>query len=261
LSPPLGEVRAGCQLELVRSVEGFSQPHGIAVSARGEIFVAEWGAKRVAVVSEEGAVLRRFDCQGSSYFVSVDAQGRVLVSLYSPKRLLRFAADGAFEREIGPLPAGGTGGGVCALRDGGIAFANYGSGTVTIFPPDLANPTTVSVGNVCGVAETREGHLLLTDDGANARVCDRAGRKLRAVAGEGTALQLSYPFQPAVSAEGAALIAAWGSNVVVLLDSGGAHVHSLALRNATGVAVLPSGLIVASTHSDGKLHFLRVRRA
>jgi hypothetical protein len=185
------------------------------------------------------------------------------VSLRSPKRLLRFAADGAFEREIGPLPAGDYGGGVCALRDGGIAFANNGSGTVTIFPPDLANPTTVNVGEarVWGVAETREGHLLLTDV-ANAWVCDRAGRKLRAVAGAGTALQLSCPFQPAVSAEGAALIPAWGSDVVALLDSGGAHVDSLALPgNPAGVAVLPSGLIVASTYSDGKLHFLRVRRA
>jgi hypothetical protein len=49
---------------------------------------------------------------------------------------------------------------------------------------------------------------------------------------------------------------------VALLDSGGAHVHSLALPNAPlGVAILPSGLIVASTQSDGKLHFLRMRRA
>jgi hypothetical protein len=65
-----------------------------------------------------------------------------------------------------------------------------------------------------------------------------------------------------VSTEGAALIAAWGSDVVALLDSGGAHVRSLALpNNPVGVAILPSGLIVASTQSDGKLHFLRVRRA
>jgi hypothetical protein len=68
--------------------------------------------------------------------------------------------------------------------------------------------------------------------------------------------------QPAVSAEGATLLAAQGTNSVALLDSGGAHVHSLALPGGpSGVAVLPSGLIVASTQSDGKLHFLRVRRA
>jgi hypothetical protein len=116
------------------------------VNARGEILVAEAKCKRVAVVNEHGAVLRRFDCRGEARFVSVDAQGRVLASLASPKRLLRFAADGAFEREIGPLPAPGDGGGgVCALRDSGIAIANYGSGSVSVFPPDLANPVTFNV--------------------------------------------------------------------------------------------------------------------
>jgi hypothetical protein len=43
LSRPLGEVRAGCQLELVRFVVGgFCSAYGLSVNASGEIFVADF---------------------------------------------------------------------------------------------------------------------------------------------------------------------------------------------------------------------------
>jgi DNA-binding beta-propeller fold protein YncE len=265
LTRPLGEVRAGCQLELVRSVEGFSGPWGLAVGPRGEIFVAEYLGDRVAVVSEEGAVLRRFECGQNPLSVSVDAQGRVLVSIFSPKRLLRFAADGTREREIGPLPAGGNGGGVCALRDGGIAVANCRSGTVTIFPPDLVDPTTVEVGDVdvFGVAESREGHLLLTSRSSGVVLsCDRAGRKIGVFQNLTASIGLSGEVgQPALSAEGAVLLAACNNNVVLLLDRNGQLVDSFTPRSTpSAVAVLPGGGIVVSTFTTGELHFLRLKR-
>jgi hypothetical protein len=192
-------------------------------------------------------------------FLTVDAEGRVLVSINSPEALLCFTADGVCDREIGPLPEAGDGGGACALRDGSIAVASRGAATVTIFPPDLADPTTIPVGDadVWSVAETPEGHLLLASwEAGGVWVSNRAGQKLRSLVGSDASLQ----YQPAVSAEGAVLVADSGAEALLLFEGGGARSKLASQQHGVAsVAVLPSGAVAASTREDGCIHFFRVR--
>jgi hypothetical protein len=269
--PALGLVGAGWELLVTRSVGGFATPRSLAVGARGELYVAETSANRLAVVSEDGAVQRRIKLRGAPVGVGADAAGRVWVALLRPAVAQCLDADGAVSREVGAAGGGeAQGAAVCALRDGSVALATFdaaaGASRVAVYPAALGAPAAafdLPARRVAAVAETPAGALLVSSHGdGTASLHSRDGALLRVVASPRGPVELQGNVgQAAVGADGAAVLAAWDSGSVLLLDAEGALVHALALAGApAGAALLREGVAAVSTVADAKLHILRARR-
>lgn len=100
---PIQAIRPIQDIKAPRStITNLNQPYGIAVNSKGEIVVAELGAKCISVFNPEGHKLRSF---GTDKFrgckrVAVDHEDNVLVTDHS-HTVHKFTSDGAFVVSVG----------------------------------------------------------------------------------------------------------------------------------------------------------------
>jgi len=86
---------------------GFSEPVGVAVDTRGNVYVADYGSTSIVVFDPTGAELGRIETGpyfGPPSSVAVDAAGDVFVEAFEVNAVYKFAANGAGEVEPGTTP-------------------------------------------------------------------------------------------------------------------------------------------------------------
>ncbi|HKC23872.1 MAG TPA: NHL repeat-containing protein, partial [Thermoanaerobaculia bacterium] len=115
LTPDLGEsgVKA---VRTFDTKESLADPKALAVTAAGDVVVADTGNRRVARIGRDGALLPRRSSRKleGPEDVAVDRSGRIWALESKRPQMEVFAPDGAFEREI-PVP------GLCSPAGFGLA--------------------------------------------------------------------------------------------------------------------------------------------
>lgn len=114
----------------------FNSPCGVAVDAAGNIYVADWGNRRVQVIQSSGHIVQwPIACQT----IAVDAFGNVYTASPNVHHVDVYSSAGAFEMSIGEglfsYPIG-----IAADASGNVFVLDNASCTVTRFAP---SPTPV----------------------------------------------------------------------------------------------------------------------
>lgn len=121
-----------------------SNPHAVAVSGSGELYVIDWDNHRIEVFAADGTFLRRWGGLGSGngqfnfpLGIAIDGAGKVYVADTLNNRIQVFNADGSFVRKWGTL---GTGNGqfnnpygVAIDKGGNVYVTDYYNRRIQVF--------------------------------------------------------------------------------------------------------------------------------
>ncbi len=201
------------------------QPHGVAVDAQGNVYIAEYRGNRVRKVSP-GGTITTLAGTGKAGF-SGDGGPATSARLYAPAGV---AVDGNRNVYI----ADQQNGRVRKVSPGGTITTFAGTG-VNGFSGEGGPATSAQLANAFGVAVDKEGNVYIADADPP-RMLKVAGGKLTRIAGrdprgpsgglgEGgpaTSAQLSAPFGVAVDGKGSVYIAEVGYNTVRKVWNGSA---------------------------------------
>lgn len=238
---------------------GLTYPSGVAVTAGGDVYLADTGNDRVLTMasgSHEQTVLP-FTGLKNPGAIAVDAAGNVYVA-DGRKRVLKLAA-GSNEQTVLPFTGLGTVGAVAADSAGNVYITDYAERNTRVVK--LAAGSTeqtvlpfTGVESANGVAVDSAGSVYV-NDGSNNRVL-----KLAAGATDQTALPvtgLQYPQGMAVDAAGDAYVIDGDNREVVKVAAGSngqTAVPSAGLYEPTEVAVDGAGnLYVIDTSGYGRV--------
>jgi outer membrane protein assembly factor BamB len=205
----------------------FSDPGGgpggdVAFDADGNIYVADFGNRRVQVFDSDRRFVREWGSFGSGngqfvnpYGIAVDADANVYVSDYGREDVQKFAPDGTWL-----LTFGGHGteegqlsyqAGVTAAPDGSIWVGDFGNGRVQQFSPDgtylsmwTGDASSGRLMTPGAIAIDPEGDLYITDTESHRIVLrDANGGPSAVIEGRaGAPGQLSAPVGIALDAAG-----------------------------------------------------------
>lgn len=155
-------------------------PLGMAVDRHGNVFIVEWNAHRVKVVSREGEVVRTFGSKGKRtgqlhgpVDVAIDeATGHIYVSDSRNHRVVVFTAHGNFVRNI-PSP-GRSPRGIEITSDGMLFLACFHSDSIHRMQLDGSPPTsgpsifTAGITQPFGIGvDSRRNRLYATQSSSN----------------------------------------------------------------------------------------------
>ena len=147
-------------------------PEGLAVSNKGQLFVAELGGHRVSVYSENGEFQFSFGSKGSqpgefkySEQICIGQDGLVYVSDHGNNRIQVFHQNGHFVRQFGKgvvnVPIG-----LALTRDGHIVVVSKSADKLSIFSPSgecVHEVKDVGLEGPYGVAVTDDGFISVAD--------------------------------------------------------------------------------------------------
>ena len=141
----------------------------VAVHANGQVYVADYGNHRVAVLTQDDQLVRTFGSQGSDagqfsnpYGIAVSPDGQVYVSDSSNSRVQVLTADGTYIREFGQgqlsYPIGLT-----FTTEGNVVVASSCNDRVSIFNQDGQLVHTLNVNQPHSVSFDQNGDLLVAE--------------------------------------------------------------------------------------------------
>jgi hypothetical protein len=109
----------------------FHEPLGVAVNAKGTVYVANYSPAAVVVFSPTGIETGRIDLStvGSPSGLALDAAGNLYVQFYGNGKVLRFAANGSGEVEPTTVPTEVVAGGATGLavdQGSGVLYVAMG---------------------------------------------------------------------------------------------------------------------------------------
>lgn len=217
--------------------DSMKDPYGIAINSQGQILVSDAGNHRVLIFDKKGALLDKWDKQGSGPGefntmgfggLAIDAKDNVFVVDNGNFRIQKFDAKGNFLTEWGTE---GTGNGQF-VRAIGIAIDRLGNVYVT----DDGNPYIQKFDN--------DGKFMMRFGGAGD--------------GQGT---FQHATGIGVDAEGNIFVADYETKSVQKFDASGTFVVSWQLDMAgamagtpEGIAIDKEGLVYVTDYDLGQLH-------
>ena len=97
----------------VRSINGVSQPWGVAINQQGQVVVVECGGNCISIFNSRGEKIRSFGSVGSGHGqfnqprgVAIDDDGNILVVDGGNNRIQKFSSDGRFIAAMGTKGSG-----------------------------------------------------------------------------------------------------------------------------------------------------------
>ena len=93
---------------LITTISDLDKPHGVVVSKRGNIIVAEWSGNCISVYNSNGEKVSSFGQEGSANGqlenpcgIAVDRAGNILVVEEANNHIQQFTEDGRFVQLVG----------------------------------------------------------------------------------------------------------------------------------------------------------------
>ena len=213
----------------------FNAPSGIAVSAAGQVYVADASNNRVEVFNGSGTYLSQFGSAGSGdgqfalpHGVVLSPGGQVYVADYANSRVQVFSSGGVFQSKFGSV---GGGNGQFILDD--------------------------------GVAVNSAGQVYVTDQGNNrVQRFDSSNNYLSqfGAAGSGNG-QFSHPYGVAVNTAGQVYVVDQGNNRVQSFDSSNNYLSQFGsvgsgngqFHTPAGVVISPAGRIYVTDSGNARI--------
>ncbi|XP_078581856.1 uncharacterized protein LOC144865162 [Branchiostoma floridae x Branchiostoma japonicum] len=255
----------------------FWYPVGVTVSDEGEIFVADWGNKRIQVFTLQGAFVRQFPTVVAGgqkmdlYDVAMDGVGSVwgvgnllVGGTYSAEFVVQYSKEGRMLRMFDLQAAVGYRGVAVDTRRNHILITQIIKcrpfdlrGEVLVFRPDGTFVRTVrTVGRQPRMKLPRfltvgsEGNILVSDcDNHRVYVYKEDGEFLFRFGGKGSGDgQLNHPHGICTDRAGNIIVADWGNRRVEMFDKTGKFLKHIVknMRWPHGVAIATQGQLVVN---------------
>jgi uncharacterized protein (TIGR03663 family) len=248
-----------------------AEPRGVAVDARGWIYVADTKNSRISIFDGNGVFQRVLGSKGSAEGqlnepcgIAVGPEGTVYVADTWNHRIARFGPGGE------PLPAWTDpdktffGPRAVVLIQGNLFVADTGNKRIARL--DASGKVTASFGTAggepgqfvepVGLATDAAGHLYVADTGNHrVQVLDANGKFLRLVRIYGWKDFYTEPYLAAGPGDAVIVTDAWKGRLATY-DASGNIAHSFQypeLKRPTGIALDPFGRIVVTDRDTGKV--------
>lgn len=117
-------------VEALSASPGFSEPLGVGVNSRGDVFVADWGHETIVEFGPSGNEIERINVSspvGNPSAVALDSKGDLFVQSYSNSSIYKYAANASGEIEMGTVPT--------LIEQGGATGVGVDTATDTLYVP------------------------------------------------------------------------------------------------------------------------------
>ena len=167
---------AGKALNEIGQTAGFYGPRGLALSAQGNLVIADTGSNRIVLMTTDGRVAGAFGSQGNApgqfqqpIDVAVGPDGRIYVAdTLINKRVQIFAGDGGFvDQWLTPWTSDFSVPAMAVAGDGRIYMADAERGRVWEYAAPAAKPVWWRAGDLkrpIGLALDRQGQIYVVDE-------------------------------------------------------------------------------------------------
>lgn len=240
--------------EAERLWTGFSSPVGMAFDAKGNLFVAEWGAGRVSRIAPDGS--RTSFAQGLSgpSGLAIDREGLIYVASYSQDEIYRFTPSGDRETLITGLA---TPAGLGFDRSGRLLVANRRTNEILVFDKEGNRSVAVSgLRTPVGAVHQPDGGYVVSNIGGGVTILRGDGKRIET----GRSLRTPGPG-----------IAQTANGRVFVVDYGGTAIHEVfadgttvpfadGLSSPVGLTVSPSGDLFAADWGNGAIYRIPLGR-
>ncbi|WP_299583997.1 cadherin-like beta sandwich domain-containing protein [Mucilaginibacter sp.] len=226
---------------------GFALPVGVAVDAKGNVYVADKGNGLLKKIAKVGGAITNI---GSGFNdpsgVTVDGAGNVYVADNVKNKVYKVPVDGGATVVIGTgfsSPAG-----IAIDSTGNIYVADNGGNAIKKIPFDGSAIVTIGSGfsSPAGVTVDVSGNVYVADAGNNAIKKIPAGGGAPVTIGSG----FNQPLGVAVDAGGNVYVGDFNNNAVKIIPAGGGATVSIGsgFNHPYGVAVDASGNVYTSDY-------------
>ena len=260
----------------------FNFPHGIAVDAAGNVYVADTENHRIQKFSSTGTFIASWGMQGSgnSQFnypngIAVDAAGNVYVADTENHRIQKFSSTGTFIASWGSQGSGNSQfnypNSIAVDAAGNVYVADTENHRIQKFSSTgtfIASWGMQGSGN----GEFSYPNGIAVDAAGNVYVADTENHRIQKFAAGGTWLalwgsfgsstgQFRYPDYLAVNSSGVIFVTEWENSRVQVFDVQGVFLDSLGLQGSVngefnfpeGITLHPSGTIYIADSQNHRI--------
>ena len=259
--------------EPVRVIEGVKLPWGMALDSKQQLFVGEWGGKKVTVFDREGKKVQTIACEkfSSTNGVAVDKDDNIYVSDVSNSLLFKFSKEGKLMKVVkrsGTQPGEFKYLGMIKVINDKLYVCDRGNHRVQILNTELEYVNSLGCRGDgdgqfnCpnGIAQDRAGNLYVSDSWNNrVQVFDCKGQFLSTFSKKGAASeQLKFPTGICVGSDQLVYVCDNRNKCVSVFKTSGEFVTSFGQFNSPGGIVIDDdGFVYVSSHiTAGKVYIL-----
>lgn len=232
---------------------GFSSPVGMGFDTAGNLYVAEWGAGRVARIDPQGNRSVFAEELSGPSGLAVGPDGSVYVASYSRDEIYRFAADGSRSVHVTGLA---TPAGIGFDRAGRLIIANRRTHQILAASGNGPLVAVIEGLNVpVGAVQTPDGGYVVSNIGGGVTILRPDGTRFEA----GSTFATPGP-GIAVTREGRVFIVDYGGTTVrEILPDGRSRAVADGLRSPVGLVLAPDGRsLLTAAWGDGTIYRIPV---
>lgn len=228
---------------------GFSSPVGMGFDAAGNLYVAEWGAGRVARIDPQGN--RSIFAHGLSgpSGLAVGPDGAIYVASYSRDEVYRFAPDGSRSVHVTGLA---TPAGIGFDRAGRLIIANRRTHQILAVSDDRQLVAVIDGLNTpVGAVQTPDGGHVVSNIGGGVTILRPDGTRVEA----GSAFATPGP-GIVITEQGRVFIVDYGGTTIrEILPEGGSRAIADGLKSPVGLTLAPDGRsLLTAAWGDGTIY-------
>jgi len=242
----------------------FSNPYGITISPKGNVYVCDFSHHRIQIFNSEGIFLSTFGSNGSGNGqfnypcgVTMNSKGNILVCDGQNNRVQIFSADGIFISKFGSNGNGNgqfnNPNGICVDSKDNIYVCDYSNHRIQVFNPDGVFLTKFgSNGNGNGQFVYPRGIAISTK--GNIYVCDLTNHRIQVFNALGQFItkfgskgsgpgEFNNPWGICADQNDNILVCDQINNRVQIFDYQGTFIDSFTVNN-------PAGIVIDSTSQN-----------
>lgn len=228
---------------------GFSSPVGMGFDAAGNLYVAEWGAGRIARIDPQGRRSVFADGLSGPSGLAVGPDNSIYVASYSRDEIYRFAPDGSRSVHVTGLA---TPAGIGFDRAGRLIIANRRTNQILAVNGNRELvPVIDGLNTPVGAVQTPDGGYVVANIGGGVTILRPDGTRIEA----GSAFATPGP-GVAMSKEGRVFTVDYGGTTVrEILPDGRSRAVADGLRSPVGLTLAPDGRsLLTAAWGDGTIY-------
>ncbi len=233
--------------------DGFSSPVGMSFDAKGNLYVAEWGAGRISRIDSAGKrTIFAAGLSGPSGLV-VGADGLIYVASYSRDEIYRFTPKGISSVYVTGLA---TPAGIGFDRAGRLLVANRRTNQIlAVTSNGRLEPVIDGLQTPVGAVQTLDGGYVVSNIDGGVTVIRPDGARIEA----GKAFKTPGP-GVAITKEGRVFVVDYGgTSVREIFLNGESRIVADGLRSPVGLTVTPDGAsLLTASWGDGTIYRISI---
>jgi glucose/arabinose dehydrogenase len=232
---------------------GFSSPVGMAFDAAGNLYVAEWGARRISRIDPEGVRSTFADGLSGPSGLAIGADGAIYVASYSSDVVYRFTPDGMRSIHVTGLA---TPAGIGFDRAGRLLIANRRTNQIlAVMENGRLEPVIEGLRTPVGAVQTPDGGYVVSNIGGGVTIIRPDGQRIEAGAAFGT----PGP-GVAMTKEGRVFVVDYGGTTVrEILPDGQSRAVADGLKSPVGLTISVDGQsLLTAAWGDGAIYRIAI---